>query len=152
MNKLASRLEQTGTDVMLVRGTRAPTRPSRTVTVSPGVSATVVADRRYAPLYVSADAEVGKTVRQFDYDEVVAAGDCAARFLDERDAAALWLCGRDRLVAWWSETTARAVERRLGEAARRADVPLVVWTDDADRDADPNGRADADRYDDVFEA
>ncbi|MFC4553352.1 MULTISPECIES: hypothetical protein [Halorussus] len=148
MNKLASRLEQTGAGAVLVRGTRAPMRPSRTVTVSPGVLATVDADRRYASLYVSADAGTGRAVRQFGYDEVPAAADCATRFVAERNAAALWLCGRDRFAGWWSESTVRGVERRLDEAARRAEVPLVVWTDDADRDAGAN----ADRYDDVFEA
>lgn len=150
MNQLPSRLDVTGGTVVLVRGATAPAKPSGTVTVSPGVSATAGIDGRRAPLYVSADAQSGKTVRQFEYEEVPAAANCATRFVAEREPASLWLCGRERLVAWWSERTARAVERRLTAATLTAEVPLVVWTgraDTSDRDD-----TDAERYDEVVDA
>lgn len=166
MNQLPTRLDVTGTTVVLVRGGTAPARPAETVTVSPSVSATAGIDGRRAPLYVSADAQSGKTVRQFDYEEVPAAADCAARFVAERDPTSLWLCGRERLVAWWSERTARAVERRLAATTLAAEVPLVVWTErdgepdrerctgedrptDGDRD---DADTDAERYDEIVDA
>ena len=128
MNQICSRLEQTGARTALVRGASAPPRPSDTITVAPGVSASLGADGRHAPLYVTAQAPSGRTVREYDGSDIGAAADCAADLTAERSPRAVWLCARDQIRSWWSEDTAEFLEQRLGEAAREADARLVVWT------------------------
>lgn len=143
MNQLRSELDRTDARTVLVRGVSAPPRPSRTVTVAPGVSARVTPDRRRAPLFVSAAAPTGRTIRRYGDENVESAADYAVELAAERDLRAVWLCGREQVRSWWGEATADRLERRLASGARRADARLVVWS--------KNDGAVGDRYDVVFD-
>ncbi|WP_135824299.1 hypothetical protein [Halorussus ruber] len=127
MNQIRARLDQTGARTALVRGASAPPRPPDTVTVAPGVARSVGLDGGSPPLYVTAEAPSGRTVREYDGD-AGAAADCAAELTAERDPRAVWLCERAQIRSWWSERIAEFLERRLADAARGADARLVVWT------------------------
>lgn len=144
MNQIRSRLDQTGARTALVRGGSPPPRPPDTVTVAPDVASSVGPDGRSAPLYVTAQARSGRTVREYDSDDADAAADCAADLTAERDPRAVWLCERAQIRSWWSEGIADLLERRLGAAARRVDARLVVWTTEGDA-------AVEDRYDVVLD-
>ena len=143
MNQLRSRLDRTDARTVLVRGASAPPRPPDTVTVAPGVTARVTPERRRGPLYVTAEAPSGRTVRKYDGTDAEAAADCAVELTIERDPRAVWLCEREQIRSWWGDGVAALLERRLGTAARRADARLVVWSR---RDG-----AVEDRYDVVFD-
>jgi hypothetical protein len=143
MNQLRSRLDRTDARTVLVRGTSAPPRPPETVTVAPGVTAKGTPEQRRVPLYVTAEAPSGRTVRQYDGADADAAADCAVELAVERDPRAVWLCEREQIRSGWGEGVSALLERRLGTAARRADARLVVWSK---RDG-----AVGDRYDVVFD-
>jgi hypothetical protein len=143
MNQLRSELDRTEARTILVRGASAPPRPTRTVTVAPGVAARVTPDSRRAPLYVSAEAPSGRTIRRYDGGDAEAAADCAVELTAERDLRAVWLCRREQVCSWWGEGVAQRLERRLASGARRADARLVVWSK---RDG-----AVGDRYDVVLD-
>ncbi|NEU56117.1 hypothetical protein [Halorussus sp. MSC15.2] len=149
MNQLRSELDQSGAQTALVRGTYAPPRPPETVTVEPGVVATVGPAGRSAPLYVTAEATSGRTIRRYDGRNAGAAADRAAELAAERDPRAVWLCERGQIRSWWGVGIADLLERRLATAARRADARLVVWTDDGDESvaAVEDDEAVEDRYD-----
>jgi hypothetical protein len=143
MNQLRSRLDRTDAETVLVRGGTPPPRPKHTVTVAPGVSAQVTPDRRSAPLFVTAQAPSGRTVRRYDGRDSDAAADCAVELAVERDLRAVWLCQREQIRSWWDDGVARRLERRLASGARRADARLVVWS--------KKDGAVGDRYDVVVE-
>src|SRR6056297_3587298 len=97
MNQISARLDQTGARTALVRGASAPPRPPDTVTVAPGVARSVGLDGNYggpgagnAPLYVTAEAPSGRTVREYDGD-AGAAADCAANLTAKCGPRAVWL-------------------------------------------------------------
>lgn len=144
MNQICSRLDQTEVQTALVRGASPPARPPDTVTVAPGVTGSVGPDGRSAPLYVTAQARSGRTIRQYDGGDADSVADCAADLAGERDPRAVWLCERAQIRAWWSEGVADLLERRLGDAAHRADARLVVWTSEDDE-------AVEDRYDVILD-
>ncbi|UPV74755.1 hypothetical protein M0R89_01470 [Halorussus limi] len=140
MKQLRSHLDETGARTALVRDARAPPRPPETVTVAPGISGSVGPGVRTSPLYVTAEAPSGRTIREYDGRNVRAVAECATELVVERDPRAVWLCGRDQIRAWWGRGIADMLERRLAAAARRADARLVVWTSDgADDDASEDG-------------
>jgi hypothetical protein len=143
MNQIRSELDRTDARTVLVRGASAPPRPSRTVTVAPGVAARVTPEGRRAPLFVSAEAPSGRTIRRYDDGNAEAAADCAVELAAERDLRAVWLCQRKQIGSWWGEGVAQQLERRLVSGARRADARLVVWSK---RDG-----AVGDRYDVVLD-
>jgi hypothetical protein len=143
MNQLRSELERTDARTILVRGASAPPRPTRTVTVAPGVAARVTPDDRRAPLFVSAEAPSGRTVRRYDGRDAESAADCAVELTVERDLQDVWLCRREQVRSWWGEDVAQLLERRLARGAQRADARLVVWSK---RDG-----AVGDRYDVVLD-
>ncbi|WP_132059451.1 hypothetical protein [Halorussus amylolyticus] len=143
MKQLRRVLYESGGQTALVRGS-APPRPPNTVTVAPGVAASLGATRRRAPLYVTAEVPSGRTVRRYDGADVRRAADCVAELAHERDPTTVWLCDRDQIASWWAEEVADRLERRLTEVAREADAPLVVWTNES-------GGAVADRYDVVLD-
>lgn len=145
MEQLRTRLNETGVRTVLVRGETAPPRPPDTVTVAPGTVASLGPACRRAPLYVTAETPGGRTVRQYDGEDVQAAADCAEAFTVDREPAAVWLCARDCIEAWWSEGVVELFERRLSEAADATDAPLVVWTDE-------RNAAVGDRYDVVLDS
>ncbi|WP_276301853.1 hypothetical protein [Halorussus lipolyticus] len=165
MNQICSRLDQTGARTALVRGASAPSRPPDTVTLAPGIARSVGPDGRSAPLYVTAQAPSGRTVREYDGAEVGPAADCAEDLTAARDPRAVWLCERDQIRSWWSEEVADFLERRLADAARQVDARLVVWTgagetgDETHGEEDPRGpdrrtendAAATDRYDVVLD-
>lgn len=144
MNQICSRLDQSGARTALVCGVSAPPRPPDTVTVAPGVSRSLGPGRRSTPLYVTAQARSGRSVREYDGEDADAAADCAADLTIERDPRAVWLCERAQIRSWWNEGVAEMLERRLDAAARRADARLVVWTSEGDE-------AVEDRYDVVLD-
>lgn len=143
MNQIQSELDRTDARTVLVRGASAPPRPTRTVTVAPGVAARATPNRRHAPLFVSAEAPSGRTIRRYDGDDAEAAADCAVELAAERDLQAVWLCGREQVRSWWGEGVAQLLEGRLTSGAERADARLVVFSK---RDG-----AVGDRYDVVFD-
>lgn len=140
LKQLRSRLDETGARTAFVAGARPPPRPPETLTVAPGTSASVGPDGRRAPLYVTAEAPSGRTVRRYDDADVRAVADCAAELATERDARAVWLCDRAQIRAWWGDGVADLLERRLEATARRTDARLVVWSSEGDA-------AVEDRYD-----
>lgn len=144
MNQISSRLDQTEFQTALVCGGSPPARPPDTVTVAPGISGSVGLDGRSVPLYVTAQATSGQTIREYDGEDIDAAADCAADLIAERNPRAVWLCERDQIRSWWSEGIADLLERRLRDAANRADARLVVWTSEDDV-------AVEDRYDVVLD-
>ena len=151
MNQLRLRLDRTGARTALVRRADAPSRPPETVTLAPGVSASMGLDGRTAPLLVSAEAPSGRTIREYDGNDARAAADCATQLVAERDPRAVWLCGRGQLRSWWGRGVADMLERRLAAAARRADARLVVWTSESEPSDEPNvaNEATAPNEDDV---
>lgn len=153
MNQLRTRLDQSGAQTALVRGSNPPPRPPETVTVEPGVTGSVGPGGRSAPLYVTAEVASGRTIRQYDGRDARAAADCATVLVAERDPKAVWLCEREQIRSWWGNGVADLLERRLATAARRADARLVVWTAEGGESA-PAGEDDEaveDRYDVVVE-
>ncbi|MFC7079722.1 hypothetical protein ACFQJ6_05770 [Halorussus caseinilyticus] len=155
-------MDESGARRALVRGANPPPRPPETVTVEPSVTASVGPDGRRAPLYVTAEAPSGRTVRRYDGTDATAAADCAADLTADRDPQEVWLCERDQIRSWWGDGVVALLERRLATAARRADARPVVWTsetDGADGDGtgetggDGTGRDEAveDRYDVVLD-
>ncbi|WP_137285129.1 hypothetical protein [Halorussus salinisoli] len=150
MNQLRSRLDESGSRTALVRGAAPPPRPPETVTVEPGVAASVGPDGRRAPLYVTAEAPSSRTVRQYDGPDVSAVADCAADLTADRDPRAVWLCGRDQIRSWWGDGVVDLLERRLAATACRASARLVVW---ASEDDGTGGDSEAveDRYDVVLD-
>jgi hypothetical protein len=143
VNQLRSELDRTDARTVLVRGASAPPRPDRTVTVAPGVAARVTPDDRCAPLFVSAEAPSGRTVRRYDGGDAESAADFAVELAAERDLQAVWLCQREQVRSWWGEGVADRIERRLASGARQVDARLVVWSK---RDG-----AVGDRYDVVLD-
>ncbi|WP_128476175.1 hypothetical protein [Halorussus pelagicus] len=137
VNQLRVGLDRSGAKTALIRCADAPSRPPETVTVAPGISASMGPDGRTTSLLVSAEAPSGRTIREYDSDDARAAADCAARLVAERDPRAVWLCGRGQLRSWWSRGVADMLERRLAAAARRADARLVVWTSESDEPNEP---------------
>lgn len=140
MNQPCSVADQTGSRTVLVRGATAPPRPPATLTVAPSVTARATPDRRRGSLVVTAETECGRTVRQYDGRDLGRAIEAAATLAAEREPRAVWLCGRARLGSWWSADVVASLERRLADAARRADARLVGWTTD-------EGCGAGDRYD-----
>ncbi|USZ67718.1 hypothetical protein NGM10_13405 [Halorussus salilacus] len=144
LKQLSRRLHGTGGQTALVRGATAPPKPPDTVTVEPGVVASLGVDRPEGSLYVTAATEGGRAVRRYDGADARAAADCAAGLIDERRPSAVWLCAREQITSWWSVGVVDLLERRLSAAAREADAPLVVWS------AESDGAVD-DRYDVVLD-
>lgn len=144
MNQLRSQLHGTDARTALVRGASPPPRPPETVTVAPGLVATVDFDVRHTPLYVTAEAPSGRTVREYAGSDARAAADCAAELTARRDPEAVWLCSREQIRSWWNDDIVALLEHRLGRAARDADARLVVWVDEKDG-------AVEDRYDVVVD-
>jgi hypothetical protein len=93
---------------------------------------------------VTAQAQSGRIIREYDGEATEAVADCAADLTAERDPRAVWLCERAQLRSWWTEGVADMLERRLDTAACRADARLVVWTSKGDE-------AVEDRYDVVLD-
>jgi hypothetical protein len=93
---------------------------------------------------VTAQTRSGRTIREYDGEEMEAVADCATALTAERDPRAVWLCERVQIRSWWCEGVADMLERRLDAAARREDARLVVWTSEDDG-------AVEDRYDVVLD-
>lgn len=132
IEQLHSSLKETGARTAFVAGASPPPRPPETLTVAPGVSASVGPGGRRGSLYVTAEAPSGRTVRQYDGANAREAADCAAELAAERDPRAVWLCQRAQIREWWGEGVADLLERRLDAAARRADARLIVWSSEDD--------------------
>jgi len=145
MEQLRERAYETGADVALVRGRGAPPRPARTVTVAPGVAASLGPVRKRGRLRVAVDGPSGPAVRRYDRSEVRAAVDRVAAVTADRGPRAVWLCDRDRIAARWSDDEVGRLERLLADALGEADAPLVVWTSE-------RNEAVGDGYDVVLEA
>jgi len=128
--QLRDRVYETRATTALVRGSTAPPRPDRTVTVAPCVAAPLGPVRRRARLRVTADAPDGATVRRYGRSEARAAVDRVAAATADREPTAVWLCDRTRLATWWSAAAADRLERRLADAIDGAAAPLVVWSPD----------------------
>jgi hypothetical protein len=136
MNQLRTKLDETGGRTALVAGATPPPRPPETVTVAPGTTASLGPDGRCAPLFVTAEAASGRTIRRYDGRDADAAADCAARLVAERDPRAVWLCHRAQIKSWWGDGVVALLERRLDEAAREAEARLVVWSRENDVSGD----------------
>lgn len=114
------------------------------MTVVPGITGRLTPDGRYAPLFVTAEARSGRTIRRYRGGDAPAAAEAAVSLIEDRDPESVWLCSRTQIRSWWSDGIVGLLERRLDEAARRADAQFVAWTPTED---DPTG----DRYEVVLE-
>lgn len=148
MDQLRVMMDENGARTAFVAGASSPPRPPETVTVAPDVSGTVGPGGRSGLLYVTAETTSGRTVRRYDGRDARAVADCAADLTAERRPRAVWLCERGQIRSWWGDGVTRLLERRLGDAARRADARLVVWSNEDEwSNESEDDVAVGDRYD-----